>query len=75
MLKAIREFNRLGRLSFLRRYGFSRASKFYLIHARRLYDTKPLVAAAYRYARGRRLKPDDFGGGDETLGVFRKLAK
>ena len=38
--EAIKEFDLLGRVQFVERYGFSRSSKFYLITADRLYDTK-----------------------------------
>jgi hypothetical protein len=47
MREAIAEFNVQGRGRLLKRYKFSRSSKFYLIHGQRLYDTKVLVAVAY----------------------------
>ncbi len=75
MLKAIEEYNDLGRAKFLKKYGFSKSSKFYLIHEKRLYDTKALVSAAYRRATGRRLAHDRFGGGAQTVAVFERLKK
>jgi 5-methylcytosine-specific restriction protein A len=74
MLKAIAEFNEYGRMKFLKRYGLSRSSKFYLIHRQRLYDTKALVAAAYRHATGKRLQNTEFAGGAQTGAVFVRLA-
>jgi hypothetical protein len=70
---AIKEFNSLGRGKFLKRYGFSRASKFYLIHEQRIYDTKALIGAAYRHATGRRLSNEQFAGGVQTKSVFRRI--
>ena len=75
LLKAIEEFNDLGRAKFLKKYDFSRSSKFYLIHEQRLYDTKALVSAAYRHATGRRLAHDRFRGGAQTVAVFLRLIK
>ena len=54
LLQAIDEFNDQKRAKFLKKYDFSRSSKFYLIHEQRLYDTKALVSAAYRHATGKR---------------------
>ena len=75
LLKAIEEFNALGRAKFLKKYGFSRSSKFYLFHEQRLYDTKALVSAAYLRATGRRLAYDRFSGGAPTVAVFQRLKK
>lgn len=75
LLGAISEFNELGRTRFLKRYGVSRSSRFYLIHNQRLYDTKALVASAYRHATGRKLRSIDFAGGAQTKAVFDRLAK
>jgi hypothetical protein len=73
MRAAIAEFNEQGRAQFLRRYGRSRSSKFYLIYGARLYDTKALVAAAFRHATGKRLR--QFSGGAQTLAVFHRIAQ
>jgi hypothetical protein len=72
---AIQEFNDLGRYRFLKKYGFSRSSKFYLIHDQRIYDTKALVGAAYLHATGRKLTSDKFSGGAQTEAVFRRIKK
>jgi hypothetical protein len=75
MREAIAEFNDLGRVKFLTRYGFGPSSKYYLIFGQRLYDTKALVAAAYRAATGKPLRYNQFAGGSQTLAVFRRLAQ
>jgi hypothetical protein len=74
MRKAIAEFNDLGRVQFLKQYGFGRSSKYYLRFGQRLYDTKALLAAAYRIATGKPLSFNQFSGGFQTLAVFRRLA-
>ncbi len=73
MLVEIQEFNDLGRDRFLKRYSFSRSSKFYLIHEERIYDTKVLVGAAYLHATGKRLASNRFTGGVRTKAVFQKI--
>lgn len=73
MVSAIHEFNELGRTKFLKKYGVSRSSKFYLIHEEQLYDTKALVAAAYHHKTGQRLRNTEFGGGAQTKAVFDRL--
>jgi hypothetical protein len=73
--QAIAEFNREGRTRFLKRYGFSRSSRVYLIYGQRLYDTKALVAAAYRYATRKRLRHSQFSGGEQTQAVFGRVAR
>ena len=75
MREAIADFNSKGRIQFLKRYSFSRLSKHYLIFGQRLYDTKALVAAAYRHASGKILRHTEFSGGDQTRAVFRRLAQ
>lgn len=72
--QAIAEFNRKGRTRFLKRYGFSRSSRVYLIYGQRLYDTKALVAA-YRYAARKILRHSQFSGGAQTQAVFGRVAR
>jgi hypothetical protein len=75
MREAIEELKKEGRIEFLKRYGFSRSSKFYLRYGQRLYDTKALVAAAYRYATGKMLRYTEFSGGAQTQAVFGRLTR
>jgi hypothetical protein len=46
-----------------------------LIYGQRLYDTKALVAAAYRYATRKRLRHSQFSGGEQTQAVFGRVAR
>jgi hypothetical protein len=75
MQQAVAEFDEQGRTRLLKRYGFSRSSKFYLIHGQHLYDTKVLVAVAYRHATGRTLHHSKFSGGAQTQAIFRRLSR
>ncbi len=75
MWKAIAKFNDLGRLQFLKRYGFRRSSRYFLHFDHRIYDTKALVAAAYKFATGGTLRYNQFSGGSQTLSVFRRLTR
>jgi 5-methylcytosine-specific restriction enzyme A len=72
VLKAIDEFNRLGRAEFLRKYGYGRALSFMLIHNGRQYDSKAIVGAAYEHQHGSPLRNTDFSGGRAS--VVPKLA-
>lgn len=49
VLKAIEEFDKLGRHQFLDRYGFGPARSYFLVHNGKLYDSKAIVGAAYGY--------------------------
>jgi 5-methylcytosine-specific restriction protein A len=73
ILKAVEEFDRIGRPAFLAKYGFSQARRYFLIWHGQLYDSKAIVGAAHGYefpAEGP-LGPADFSGGEAT--VKRKL--
>ena len=71
--RAMVEFDRLGRDSFLARYGFGQARGYYLIRGGRSYDSKAVVGAAHGYDRPELgpLRPQDFPGGEAT--VARRL--
>ncbi len=73
LVKAIEEFRKIGRADFLKRYGFSRSSKYYLRHEGQIYDTKSLLAAAYFHAFQRRVTKDKFGGGSQTLNALKRM--
>ena len=71
--RAMAEFDRLGRASFLARYGFGQARGYFLIRGGRHYDSKAVVGAAHGYDRPELgpLQPQDFTGGEAT--VARRL--
>ncbi|QUQ70163.1 hypothetical protein [Kutzneria sp. CA-103260] len=66
VLKAVAEFDELGRDEFLRRYGFGKAKSYFLEVEGKLYDSKAIAGAALGMAAG------DFSGGDQT--VARRMA-
>ena len=49
VIKALDEFDRLGRDGFLAKYGFGRARSYYLRCEGRYYDSKAAAAVAYGY--------------------------
>ncbi len=52
VVKAIEEFDRLGREAFLDKYGFKPASYYFVSHQGNLYDSKALAGAALAYQSG-----------------------
>ncbi|WP_158708923.1 HNH endonuclease signature motif containing protein [Streptomyces sp. NRRL S-920] len=64
VLRAVGEFDRIGRGAFLRRYGFQ-ASRAYLLEVEgRYYDSKAVVGAAHGYLPGQvPLTAAEFSGG------------
>ena len=73
VLKAVEEFNHLGRDAFLEKYGFGHARQYFLDHDGRLYDSKAIVGLAhgFEFPSAGPLKSSDFSGGQAT--VKRKL--
>lgn len=69
VLKAMDEFDRLGRGQFLDRYGFGEARRYWLVHDRKRYDSKAVVGAAHGYvdANSHPLAAGDFSGGNATV--------
>lgn len=71
--QAIAEFDSLGRETFLRSYGFGTAKDYMLVVDGKEYDSKAIVAVAYKYmpGDGRPLKNDELSGG--VADAVRKL--
>src|SRR4051812_3867923 len=69
VLKAVAEFDEIGREAFLEKYGFHEATKHYLVVNGRRYDSKAILGAANRYAfpDGNRFTDNRFSGGEETI--------
>ncbi|WP_279635957.1 hypothetical protein [Kitasatospora cheerisanensis] len=63
VLRAIEEFDELGRELFLDRYGFGRARDYLLVHEGRRYDSKAVAGVAHKYEYGRALTSGEFSGG------------
>src|SRR5690349_1774033 len=69
VLRAIAEYDALGRDAFLAKYGFGRARSYFLVHDGRLYDSKAIVGAAHGYEHPvvGPLRASDFSGGEATV--------
>ena len=67
VLKAVDEFDDVGREAFLGRYGFGAARGYFLVVDGRRYDSKAIVGAAHVAATGVSIGPHDFNGGERTV--------
>src|SRR5690349_12182338 len=69
VLRAVAEFDALGREQFLSRYGFGKARSYFLIRDGRIYDSKAIAGAAHKFQFPERgpLHAADFSGGDQTV--------
>ena len=67
---AVAECESLGREAFLERYGFGKARRFFLKIGRRRYDSKAIVAVAFRHQyKGAPALENGFGGGERKVGT------
>lgn len=71
VFKAIEEFNYLGRDTFLKKYSFRRARKYYLLYQNKTYDSKAIWGVAYKFAHpdSGPLKSEEFSGGEKTVKI------
>jgi 5-methylcytosine-specific restriction enzyme A len=67
VVRALDEFDRLGREAFLARHGFGEARTYLIVRDARLYDSKAIVGVAHGVATGRTLAAREFSGGDATV--------
>lgn len=69
VLRAIEEFDRLGRDPFLQQYGFGRSRAYFLRHDGKLYDSKAIIGVAHGYSGDGRsaLSAAQFTGGEATV--------
>lgn len=74
VLRAIREYDRLGPEEFFSAHGFSHARSYELALDEHRYPPKAILGTAYEFATGRRLTSGDFEGGKAgAVKVLRKL--
>jgi hypothetical protein len=74
VLRAIREYDRLGAEQFFSEHGFAPATTYELKWDERRYPPKAMLGAAYEFATGQRLSSGDFEGGKTgAVKVLRKL--
>ena len=73
VLDAVAEFDCLGRVAFLSKYGYGAARQYFLQIDSRMYDSKAIagVAHGYQFPHLGPLKRIEFSGGEQT--VKRKL--
>ena len=69
---AVTEFDQLGRLGFLEKYGFGKARSYFLVHEGGHYDSKAIVGSAHghQYPDRGPLTHDTFSGGEQTVAAL-----
>jgi hypothetical protein len=73
VLRALREYDRLGPERFFTEHGFAPTTTYELVWNERRYPPKAILGTAYEFATGRRLAPGDFEGG--KTGAVKVLGK
>ena len=73
VLRAIKEYDRLGPERFFSAHGFAPTTTYDLVRDRRRYPPKAILGTAYEFATGQRLASGDFEGG--KTGAVKVLAK
>ncbi len=74
VLRALEEFDAVGREVFLATYGFARATGYVLEHEGRAYDSKAIAGVAHKHQTGTVLTPSAFSGGATgAVKVLRSL--
>ncbi|MFJ8249869.1 HNH endonuclease [Streptomyces sp. NPDC094466] len=63
VLKAVAEYNDLGREGFLSTYGYQPATGYLLVHEEQTYDSKAIAGVAHKFDQGRALRPEELSGG------------
>ena len=63
VLRAIREYDRLGPEAFFSKHGFAPTTTYDLVLDKRRYPPKAILGTAYELATGERLGSGDFEGG------------
>ena len=67
VVKAMQECDEIGRESLLKKYGFRKARKYFLVYNGKQYDSKAIVGIAYGLKHETPLTPQDFYGGNDTV--------
>jgi len=74
VLRAIREYDRLGPERFFSEHGFGPTTTYDLVWDQRRYPPKAVLGTAYEIATGKRVGPADFEGGKTgAVSVLEKL--
>jgi hypothetical protein len=74
VVRAIREYDRLGPEQFFSEHGFGPSRNYELVWNEHRYPHKAILGTAYEFATGERLAPNDFEGGRAgAVAVLRDL--
>jgi hypothetical protein len=73
VVRALREYDRLGPERFFAKHGFSPTLSYDLIWDNRSYPPKAILGTAFEFATGTRLASSDFEGG--KTGAVRVLGR
>jgi hypothetical protein len=74
VLRAIKEYNRLGPQRFFSEHGFGPSRSYELVWDQRRYPHKAILGTAYELATGQRLGSGDFEGGKSgAVAILTKL--
>ena len=73
VLRAIKDYDRLGPERFFSEHGFAPTTTYELTWEKRRYPPKAILGTAYEFATGRRLGSSDFEGG--KTGAVRVLGQ
>ena len=73
VLRAIKEYDRLGPEWFFSEHGFAPTTTYELAWEGRRYPPKAILGTAYEFATGKRLDSSDFEGG--KTGAVRVLGQ
>jgi hypothetical protein len=63
VLRAMRQYDRLGPKAFFSEHGFAPTTTYDLVWEKRHYPPKAILGTAYELATGQRLASGDFEGG------------
>lgn len=63
VVRAMKEYDRLGPEPFFAAHGFAPTTTYELVWEERRYPPKAILGAAYEFATGQRLASGDFEGG------------
>jgi hypothetical protein len=63
VVRAIREYDRLGPEQFFSEHGFAPTTTYELVWEKHRYPPKAILGTAYEFATGKRLGSADFEGG------------
>ena len=74
VLRAIKEYDRLGPEQFFAEHGFAPTTTYELVLEKRRYPPKAVLGTAYEFATGKKLRSEDFEGGKAgPVSVLEKL--